>query len=150
MRKLLISVAWFLGLFLASASCFGEERVRIATYNTKYLNKDIGAGRLAHLKQAIDDVNADVIGLQEIDDRAALQKVFDPNKWHIIIDDDSGKNQDLALVVRKRFRLPDFEGRSLNAEPKDFLFSDAPDTYFPDRRDVLCVQIRLPNEPAVF
>ena len=46
------------------------------------------------LRQVISLLDADVIGLQEIADRAALQLVFPPDKWDILIDDESGDAQE--------------------------------------------------------
>ena len=49
---------------------------------------------------SVELLEADVIGLQEIADRAALELLFPPVGWRIVIEDDSGETQDLAAVVR--------------------------------------------------
>ena len=130
-----------------------ETSVRVATYNIKWLNKDVGddGDRLNKLKQVISLLEADIIGLQEIADRTALEKVFPKKDWHLVIDDDGGELQDLALAVRKRWgSVPDFPSTP-DAEPTNFLFPDSSDNYyFPDKRDVLAVKVRAASEPVEF
>jgi hypothetical protein len=53
----------------------------------------------------MDALDAHVIDLQEIADRAALERVFPPAEWHMVIDDDSTNAQDLAVAVRKPLRI---------------------------------------------
>jgi len=70
-----------------------QQQVRAATYNIKFLKATISDQRAANLRRVIKTLDADIIGLQEIDDRAALEKVFDRTKWDLAIDDQSGNNQ---------------------------------------------------------
>jgi len=101
----------FLLIILASLQlAVAQTPVRIATYNIRYLNSNISnAGdRLQKLKDVIQLLQADIIALQEIDDRAALELVFSTTDWHLVIDDDSGDDQDLVFAVRKTLQLPDF------------------------------------------
>lgn len=126
--------------------------IRIATYNIRFLDTDFTeeGDRLEKLKTVIHELQADVIGLQEIDDRAALEMVFDKNEWHIIIDDDSDEEQDLALVVRKTLNV---EGvpTDLDVEAGHFLFPDSnDDNFFPDRRDVLSIKLTLADDDTSF
>ena len=97
----------------------------------------------------IDLLDADVIGLQEIADRAALELLFPPQAWHLVIDDDSTDAQDVALAVRKPISVvglpPD-----LDADDQHFLFSSASNDLFPNRRDVLAVHVQMPDDPATF
>ena len=138
---------------LASAAVYFVPKrhgdIRVATYNIKYLKADDNEDRISALKGLISKVDADVWGLQEIKDRAALERIFDPIQWHIVIDDDSGDNQDLALVVKKPLKILG----NLNAGDDDFLFPDRADnTFFPNRRDVLHVRVEIPgsSEPVSF
>jgi len=102
-----------------------QEQIRIATYNIKFLNKDINNSRQDKLKEVIRHLDADIIGLQEIDDRDALEKIFSQDNWHIIIDDDSNSNQDLAIVAKKdKFIIHGFADNELNANDEYFLFPD--------------------------
>ncbi|MBI1902699.1 MAG: lamin tail domain-containing protein [Planctomycetia bacterium] len=132
---------------------WAEERVRVATYNIKFLNEatlpDQG-NRAAKLKEVIDKLDADVIGLEEIDDRAALEAVFDATQWSLIIDDDSGDDQDVAIAVRKPFRALGV-GDDLDADDANFLFpASSVDSRFPNRRDVLAIEIQVPNGAGTF
>ena len=124
-------------LLLSPQSSWAEQSVRIATYNIKFLSTGVQqqGDRLTKLRQVIELLEADVIGLQEIADRAALELLFPPADWHIVIDDDSGQTQDLAAVVRKPFRILNF-GPALDADDEHFLFPDSADNLaFPRRRD---------------
>ena len=134
-------------LLFAPQSSWAEQSVRIATYNIKFLSTGAQqqGDRLAKLRQVIELLEADVIGLQEIADRAALELLFPPADWRIIIDDDSGQTQDLAAVVRRPFRILNF-GTALDADDEHFLFPDSADNLaFPNRRDVLRLDIELPD-----
>lgn len=138
---------------LISTSVFADTEIRFATYNIKFLDADdlpSQDDREQKLEDVIDALAADVIALQEIDDRAALERIFPPNQWRLIIDDDSGENQDVALAVRAALELPNF-ANNLDADDDDFLFSDTTsNTFFPDRRDVLSVDVRVPEEDTTF
>ena len=77
-------------------------------------------------------------------------KIFDDNDWHLIIDEDSGSTQDLALAVRKHLEVPSVN-TDLDADNDDFLFSGSSNNhFFPNRRDVLAVDVRVPSENVIF
>ena len=63
-----------------SASAFSQERIRVATYNIRFLKTAVSSqgDRLAKLREVITRLDARIIGLQEIDNRAALQLLFPP------------------------------------------------------------------------
>lgn len=153
MSRIMKCFAWLSILIVATAMATADTPVRIATYNMQYLNSDVGntnkyGDRLQKLKEVVDLLEADIIALQEIDDRASLELVFKPAQWHLIIDDDSGDKQDVALAVRTAWSVPDFS-TSEHAEDKDFLFpSSADNTFFPNRRDVLVVKVQAPQDKA--
>lgn len=105
---------------LFSVAAFGQQaHLRIASYNIKFLDANESASRVTAIKKVIDKLDAHVIALQEIDDRAALEKVFDKAKWQLVIDDESGDDQDVAVAVRAPLKVVDGE---LNADDDDFLF----------------------------
>ena len=128
----------------------GETELRIATYNIKFLDaaKLPNEGdRADKLRQIISDLSADVIALQEIDDRDALEQIFDPTDWWLIIDDESGDEQDVALAVRRTFQVQGFSPGDEDADAEDFLFPDSGDNdAFPNKRDVLHCEVVLPAE----
>lgn len=136
----------------ATSSLAQEQQVRVATYNIKFLSTNVSnqGDRLAKLKQVIELLGADVIGLQEIADRDSLKLLFPPQDWNIIIDDDSGDNQDVAVVVRKPLTVIGFDA-SLDADDQHFLFPGAANnSHFPNRRDLLFVEVGLPNSADTF
>ncbi|HET9530669.1 MAG TPA: endonuclease/exonuclease/phosphatase family protein [Blastocatellia bacterium] len=148
-RFILIAFALILLTFTASAQ---EQVVRVASYNIRFLSTGVsGQGdRLPKLREVIGLLDADVIGLQEIANRAALELIFPPQQWHIVIDDDSTDNQDVALVVRKPLRIVGINA-DLDADEANFLFPTSADNFFyPNRRDVLFVEVGFPDLTDTF
>lgn len=97
----------------------------------------------------IEALDADIIGLQEIDDAAVPVPFFSANNWYSIIDEDSENNQDHALIVRRRFKILSFQSNQLeqhifDAGDEHSLFPYSSDNrHFPNRREVFCIQIGL-------
>lgn len=149
-RSLAVVVLLLLAVDGVSAK---EVPLRVATYNAEWLNSDVArqGNRLANLREVIRRLDASVVGLQEVDDRAALEQVFDPQQWSLLIDDDSGDRQDLALAVRRPFMFAGGGGvprQDSDADDRDFLFEGRVfDSAFPNRRDLLVADIRMPGEP---
>ena len=138
LRSLIVAL-----LLLAVPSALADA-IRVASYNIKFLKTDVvtQGNRLEKLKKVIDVLDADVIGLQEIADRAALALLFPTAQWEIVIDDTSGDDQDVALVARKT---------AVRVKGHEFLFPSSQDnTFFPNRRDVLSVELELLNSPRTF
>ena len=140
-----------LALALATAAV-SQEPIRVASYNIRFLGTNVisQGERLARLREVIRLLDARVIGLQEIDDREALELIFSPEDWQLVIDDDSTDAQDVALAVRKPLRVigvnPD-----LDADDANFLFPASSDhSAFPNRRDVLAVEVQLPDRNQSF
>lgn len=129
-----------------------QTEVRAATYNIRFLDVaelPTQGGRADSLKKVIRLLETDVIGLQEIDDRPALEAIFDPAEWQLVIDDDSGSNQDLAVAVRRPLEVVGFAAH-LDADDEHFLFEEESHLWFPNRRDVLAVEVRLQAEDVTF
>ncbi len=95
------------------------------------------------LKQTLEIINADVIALQEIKDRRALEYFFSSEDWNIIIDEQSTDDQNLAFVIRKGVDYRLASGNQYDADNEDFLFRQS--NNFPDKRDVLAVYLQ-PDE----
>lgn len=133
-----------------------EQKIRIATYNIEWFGgKPSSQERIQRLKSVIEKLNADVIGLQEIKDRATLRQIFASDKWQIVIDDQSNENQDVALAVRLPFKVMSQNGNSsdIDADDGDFLFpsdTDENEWFFPDQRDILFVKVKVPNVEKPF
>jgi len=102
----LVSVLIFLGADWSNA----ETRIRVASYNIKFLSvPDLNAKpqRKLRLKAVIEKLKPDIVPLQEIKDRQALEELFEPNTWSILIDADSNDDQDLAIVVKRPLEFKD-------------------------------------------
>lgn len=101
-----------LAIALANAS-WAQQQVRVASYNIRFLSTAVTTqgDRLQKLRELIDLLDADVISLQEIDNRAALELLFPPADWQVIIDDDSGEDQDVAIAVRRPLTVRGLERR---------------------------------------
>lgn len=149
-KRLLIAASALL-LFAADVLC-QQRVVRAASYNIQFLSTNVSSqgDRLDKLREVVSRLDADVIGLQEIDNRAALALVFPPAEWHIVIDDDSTNNQDVALVVRRPFRVLGLPN-DLDADDQHFLFPNPADnSFFPNRRDALFVEVGVPDSDETF
>ncbi len=134
-----------------AAPVSAQQRVRVATYNIQFLNDNISAERAERLRTVVRRLAADVIALQEIDDRAALENIFPTQDWQVVIDDDSGDTQDVAVAVRKPFKVVGLndDPEDLDADDDDFLFPSESDPVienaFPNNRDVLKVEVEVPD-----
>ena len=118
----------YLLLFPFSLACQGHQReIKIATYNIYFLDDGISQARKRQLQNVIQELDADIIGFQEIDDPAALENIL-PREYKIAMLDDVDEVQELALAVRPPFRITSygyvFPGRSFNEA-------------FPRKRDLL-------------
>jgi len=154
------SVGLLLG-FLVLAGLVGAaraEHLRVATYNIKFLSIRNGpcgrlpvedvrtqGKRLDKLREVIHRLDAQVIGLQEIDDRQALEQLFDPAQWTLIIDEDSNDCQDLALALRRPLVARGFTPPDFDADDAHFLAAGEEDEFFPRRRDLLGVEVETPG-----
>lgn len=143
----------FLGILLVAVSARAGTPLRVATYNVKYLDADRLPGqgdRREKIRRVIERLAADVVALQEIDDRRALEEVFDKSVWLLVIDDESRDDQDVALAVRRPLEVANVPP-DLDADDEHFLFPRADsNALFPDRRDVLAVDVRVPGEDIAF
>ena len=140
----LLSVACWSGIDFS----LGEMLLRVADYNIKFLSvEDLDAKpqRKQRLKTVIEQLKPDILALQEIKDRQALEQLFDSDEWSILIDDDSNDAQDLAIVVRRPLKFKD--RTDLDADDADFLFPGPTfENLFRNRRDVLVGVVEIPGE----
>ncbi len=125
----------------------GSQVVRVMTYNIQYLStRAAGHGnRIEKLRKVVADINPHIVGVQEVEDRAAMELVFPPAEWQIVIDDDSPDKQDVALAVRKPWQLHGVND-DLDADDENFLAEEERyESLFPIRRDGLFVQVSAPG-----
>lgn len=124
-----------LGVFgIASAQ---TTNMRVATWNLEWFAEGANAERLENIKSSLGNIKADVIGLQEIQSKSALEQIFPVGgEWSLGIQDDPTEFQELAIAVRKPFKLVSSE--LLFTRP---LFNPM----FPGRRDVIRAIVEAPN-----
>ncbi len=112
-----------------------KDGLRVATYNIEWFSEDANPGRIANLKSVLNNVQPDIIGLQEIQSRKALNQIFD-DKWEIGMMDEASEDQEVAIAVRKPLKL----------EEVGMVFDDPIfDFSFPGRRDVLRAVVVSPD-----
>ena len=132
-------------LLVALHAMVNAEEITVATYNIRFLNANVSSqgSRQARLQSVIENLGADVIGLQEIDDREALEAVFDTSVWDFVIDDESGFNQDVALATRKS-KIEVLAPTDGDADNAHFLFPGSThNSEFPNRRDGLIIELKV-------
>jgi len=135
-----------------SATATTGQSTRVMSYNIQFFDqKSLQNGdRLAKLKAVVADINPQVVAVQEVDDRAAMDLLFPADSWTVVIDDDSRDRQDLAFAVRKPLKVTNIPA-DLDADDGQFL---APlpeeDSFFPNRRDALFVKIAAPDGKPLF
>ena len=68
---------------LCVTTALWSARVSVATYNIKFLSTEVvnQGDRLSKVREVIEALDAHIIGLQEIVDRAGLELVFPPTEW---------------------------------------------------------------------
>lgn len=122
----------FLAAFLLSATVAADSpTIKVATYNIAFLDADISSQRKANLQKVLEDLDADIIGFQEIDDHAALENILSED-YQIVMIDDPRERQELALAARKPFQIIS----------QGMIFPDTTyDSQFPGSRDLLEVRL---------
>lgn len=127
---------FFFFLFFSPLS-LATENLRIATYNSKFLSACMNKTRVINYQMVVERLNADIVALQEVRDRYALERFFPADKWDVIIDDDSTDDMNLAFAVRKGLIYRLESGQTKNADKDlDFAFPKS-NTNFVDERRVL-------------
>jgi endonuclease/exonuclease/phosphatase family metal-dependent hydrolase len=113
--------------------------LRAMAYNIEWFSEEASPERIANLKSVINNVKPDVVGLEEIQSKKALEQVFD-SSWEIGIKDEASEDQETAIAVRKPLRLVEY----------DLVFKDASfDFAFPGKRDVLRAVVATPGGKSI-
>ena len=116
-----------LTLFLFAACGPQPAQIKVATYNIYWLDDGISDARKQRLQTVIKELDADIIGFQEIQSQSALENIL-PKDYSIAMLDDPDERQELALAVRQPFEIIDFR----------MVFpQEVNDSGFPKKRDLL-------------
>lgn len=121
------------------AKLIEKRGLRVATYNIAFLTEKEHPERIENIRSVISNLQPDILALQEIYSRRALETVLG-TEWEIFIWDKPDEDQEVALAVRK----------PLSIAHAEFLFSGKEfDDAFPGMRDVLRAIIATPNGPDI-
>lgn len=136
---LLLAVATFTAMQTyckAPAQTIEKHGLRIATYNISWMNETMSEGRKQNLKSVLANLNSDVVAVQEVQSRKAMEQVFG-HEWEIGILDETSEVQEVALAVRKPLKIV---GEPVSVFGDIFL-----DFAFPGKRDVLRTIVETPS-----
>lgn len=111
------------------------DSTRVMTYNIQWFHAGADAQRISNIKQILADVKPNIVCVQEIEGKAALEQIFD-SEWRIGIMDLPEEFQETGIAVRKPYVLESYE---LVFKGKELDFA------FPGSRDLLRAVIKTPN-----
>ena len=118
---------WLCTLVLLMGCGAPPATIKVATYNVYWLDDGISAERRERLQQVVRELDADIIGFQEIQSRAALANIL-PDHYEIGILDDEEELLELAIAVKRPLTIASLE----------MVFPDEMhDGAFPRKRDLL-------------
>ncbi len=101
--------------------------IKVATYNIYWLDDGISAARQERLQTVVRELDADIIGFQEIQSKSALERIL-PDSYTIGMRDDPDELQELAIAVREPYEITDLK----------MVFPEkVHDQAFPRKRDLL-------------
>ena len=105
-------------LWLLAAACFafaapaGALGLRVAAWNLEHLDDANGAGCVGRedsdyhaLGERIDTLGAEIVAFQEVENAAAAERVFDPERWSVEVSSRPSTGYGSACRGRPRERL---------------------------------------------
>jgi len=122
---------WLFVLILLVGCGTPPSTIKVATYNIYWLDDEISDERRDRLQQVIRELDADIIGFQEIQSRAALANIL-PDNYEIGILDDAEELQELAIAVKRPLTI---------ASLKMVFPEEVHEKAFPRKRDLLEAQV---------
>lgn len=143
---LLASLALFAGACTGTVNPGGgpspDSTIKLAAWNIEHLAEADGTGcrpreesDYAAMRAYVADLNADVIAFQEVESRAAAERVFDPALYTVVIEDRVGTNQRGACRGR--------DGLTINAQRTGFAIRK--DIPFERQSDFTAIQVGDPD-----
>ncbi|MFQ5825127.1 MAG: endonuclease/exonuclease/phosphatase family protein, partial [bacterium] len=123
-------IFWLIYIIVSSGISYGQN-IKIATYNIYFLDNGISIARKNNLQSVIKQLDADIIGFQEINNPAALRNILTED-YDIAMIDDPNEVQEVALAVRLPLKIKSYK----------YVFPDSIyDNAFPRKRDLLQVTV---------
>jgi endonuclease/exonuclease/phosphatase family metal-dependent hydrolase len=122
---------WLLFTALLWIAGAAAQEIKVATYNIYFLDEGITPSRKERLQKVLAELDADVIGFQEINTAAGLRNIL-PAEYDIAMADDPEEVQELALAVRPPLKIISF-----HSVFPDTIYDHA----FPRKRDLLEVRV---------
>lgn len=116
-----------LALLLFVACGPKPAEIKVATYNIYWLDDGISDARKQRLQTVIKELDADIIGFQEIQSQSALENIL-PKDYTVAMLDDPDELQELALAVRHPFEVTNI---------KMVFPEEVNERAFPQKRDLL-------------
>lgn len=113
-----------------------EGTYRIASWNLGWMLEEVGEARCARVRSVVEQLSPHVLAIQEVESKAAALRVL-PTGYEVTMIDDPREEQELALAVRKPFRLVG-EAEMHYAESRH-------DDAFPSRRNTISVLVDGPG-----
>lgn len=108
MRLIILISFGFLLLF----GCSSYNNISVGTFNLEWLGDGIddinfrNESDYSHIREVIKTLNVDILALQEVENKFAVQKIVDTNKYNIIISTYPEK-QKTALIINKDIEILD-------------------------------------------
>lgn len=129
------AIAAFFALGACQSVSHDPSRMRVMEYNIQWFSEDANPDRIQNLKTILDTIQPDVVGVEEVESKKALQQLFGDG-WSISMADIPKEHQECGLAVRAPFKVVKSE----------LIFPDpALDFAFPGGRDVLRTEVASPN-----
>lgn len=127
--KLFIEFSFFFLLAIILALPASAEIIRVATWNIENLREASGEGKNPRYEQDYRRLgkyakllDADIVALQEIENEAALRRVFDPKLYKFFVSTREAKSRKhTAFAVRRKIPVRRHQDLYLNPEKKDTL-----------------------------
>lgn len=112
-----------------------EGKIRVMTYNIQWFSPHSDPGRIANLKDILNQIRPNIVAVQEVEGVTALRQVFG-DEWSLACQDNPKEFQEPAIAVRKPLKIVE-SGMVFTAPTLDYAF--------PEGRDVMRAVIQLPS-----
>lgn len=112
-----------------------SDYTRVMTYNIQWFHANDDAKRIANIKEIFETSKPNIVCVQEIEGKAALQQIFD-SEWQIGIMDYADEFQETGIAVKRPYQLVSYD-MVFKAKELDYAF--------PGKRDLFRAVIKTPS-----